>query len=112
MFIQGKCSDSPSKKKRHSIGSLEKHHKITPKHNSLLFNLKKNIFYDSNQTPKGKHIDQHNLKTNKSFSNSVGKTTASSMKNLLRDSSIDKRSFSVTSDLKNKNSSKIHGLFS
>lgn len=78
MFVQGKCSDSPSKKKRNSLQKSASTSKI-PK--------KKNLIFSENSGVKNSRFKTESLgksRMEKSPSTSLKRTAASSMTNLFR----------------------------
>lgn len=77
------------------MGSIEKQNKVTPRQSSLLFNLKKSVFYKASESPKKMETFDQSLLKNKSISTSLGRT-ASSLKDLLKDGSSSRRSLSFS----------------
>lgn len=77
------------------MGSIEKQNKVTSRQSSLLFNLKKSVFYKASESPKKMENFDQSLLKNKSISKSLGRT-ASSLKDLLKDGSSSRRSLSFS----------------
>ena len=93
-FVQGKCADSPSRKKRSqskNYSAMSSPKKTPHSQFKTPINFQR-VPTEKIQTPKT------SKKENISFG-SLGKTTASSMSNLLKDSNSKKRSFSVSAEL-------------
>ena len=100
MFIQGKCSDSPSRKKR---GGQPKSNQSSPKKKVTFFSVgKENPLSNSRIKTEIKTASKNQFKTDKSPSTSLGRTATSSMSNLLRENSTKKRSVSQSTELVKK----------
>lgn len=81
LFVQGRSSSSQSKTRGGSVELIRHKRQNTETINSnLLMNMKKTILKTDFSTP------QRSLKKDKSTSMSLGKTTASSMSNLVKNS--------------------------
>lgn len=92
----GKCSDSPSKKKRFNSENLQRASKLSRTSNFHLTHKKNTVNSDMN-TPKKMERSGYSTAKDKSLSASLGRTTAS-LKNFSKNNSASRRSYSVTTE--------------